>query len=271
MRNETRSAWSQVLFPLAGATGGLAALAISRRLVEISLNFGGVSPTPIRANLLLFGLGLALLAATVSAVGLVAWRRPRFSAAACMAGVAPVVVASTALLTAIHPGVGAFVSRERISTRDPVEPARILALPVFFANNDAKLSAGEAERVRQAFSTFADCGTESVFVRGFASSARFTANSDYRNRELANARASAVAAHLERFNRPVRVAAWTSYAEMVGNRRLRDTGLTEERLLQVEALNRRAEIFWPDQQCLDGGALWPSGEMAPIVSGPAGS
>lgn len=273
MKTDNKAIVSHLGALIVGTAGVLWALALSSQMIEKSLRFHQTPPTPLRANLSLLSFALAGIIVLVLAMGIGAWRVPRAGKWVAAACAGPLSLAGIAVLASFHPGSGPYVDRERVRADNPARAERLFVLPIFFDHANASLRPVEKAHLRDLFAVFRDCVPEEIRVRGFASSARFQEDSDFRNRVLANRRAQVVSRFIEdEFQQAAAPVEWNEYQEMDSQRRLRDVGLKGERLLDLERLNRRAEIVWKEGACL--GQLLeevPAGEEdAPSAPLPAG-
>lgn len=241
---------------LVAIAGIVLAVSQSSWILERSLNFGGLTPSPLRANLALLGLGLGGIVASVSVGVAVALRKLGSWVGVLLVG--PASLSLIAVLSSIHPGTAPYVARDQIIALAEGDTHRTLVVPVFFTHALANLSEIDRRKIRDVSGLFRACLPEEVIIRGFASSAEFRQNSDYQNRLLANRRAKVVAEFLEdELQRPVLAIVWAEYSQMAKVRRLRDVGPEGERLRDMERLNRRAEIVWREGSCF--------GEAAPFA------
>jgi hypothetical protein len=225
------------------------AVASASMAVRYGDGLTGVTPVPLRANptLVMWAyllLPLFLTAGWIASKRAGAWRWLAWPSVTCAATCCAV------LLAAIRPGIGSVVARDIVYAAPSPASGRVFAIPLYFPNGKASLTDAESVRLRDTLAVFASCEMGSLMVRGFASSAPFRRNHDYRNRLLANDRAMGVKAAVESgTGRSVTIVEWTAHEDMVRERRLRDVGAAGERLIDVERLNRRAELFWSDSPC----------------------
>lgn len=221
-------------------------------IAEKGLRFGGVPPVPLQGNPILITAGI-ICALVVVALHFV---RPDQSAKARLlrgASLPLAIMGVTLFVASIHQGRGAIAARETLIPRTIRQPA-VFAIPVIFANASPEIAPSERRRIMQNVAVFRDCEANTVFIRGFASSAAFRDENAYRNLTLANNRALAVQRVIqEETGLAPQVKTWTNFDEMMAERRIRDLDAAGGRVLVAEELNRRAEIFWNDSHCISLG------------------
>jgi hypothetical protein len=232
-------------------------------LVERSLYFDGIPPVPLRANprilsISIFGIPVALLA-----LWLLNRTLGRRSIPIVATGSLLVAMCLVGIIASVWPGPGSLASREIVQVSSLTPRQNTFAFPVYFENDEFELPKGEVKRIVDALSVFRVCEAGTLRVRGFASSAEYRPDrgkSDEYNKNLSNRRAAFVSALLKKHaDVDASVKEWATYKEMTDERRLRDIGLDGERLLKIERLNRRVEVFWSDSRCSDGERIgdWP--------------
>lgn len=226
-------------------------------LVPRAAHFGGAHPIPLSANFrlmtwALFGAGASILVAYLCsrAEGLL---RTRYML--LLAG--PLWLCLGAVLASVAPRSASVVTRDQVHAQPP-KGERSFAVPFFFANGSDTLPEAEMSRLMDIISVFRTCSPENVFVRGFASSAKYRDDSDAKNRALANRRAYNIRESIQRFGTVVINVQWLQFEDMLQARRLRDHDAETDRLLpEVERLNRRAELFWSESNCARQELLQP--------------
>lgn len=218
-------------------------------LVPRAAHFGGAHPIPLSANFRLMTWAL-LGAGACTLVAYMCSRTERKLGTRCMLLLAgPLWLCLGAVLVSVAPRSASVVTRDQVHAQPP-KGERIFAVPFFFANGSDTLSAAETSRLMDVISVFRSCSPDNVFVRGFASSARYRVDSDANNRALANRRAYNIRESIQRFGTTVINVQWLQVEDMLQARRLRDYDAEFDRLLpEVEKLNRRAELFWSESTC----------------------
>jgi hypothetical protein len=226
-----------------------------RYLVLHGLDFDGKTPVPLRANPRLPVLGMGVLITSLLFVGLAALSARRKAAWLLAAGVAAVCLSIGALLASVEPGKGSLAIRDRSLAPFNQPPNPLFALPVLFSNGDFHVDSSESQRLIKNLEIFGSCGRGRIYVRGFASSAKFVAppddTSDDLNKQLANARAREVQKVLwmKAKIKSTLAPPWENYDAMKADRRIIDLSDEGKRLLSREALNRRVEVFWENGSC----------------------
>lgn len=245
-------------------------LAVISKMAANALFFNGIPPVPLRANPTLLSLGIVLVpfcllllyvAGRYSSINKIALGTGALCTAAICTGV---------ILIALHPGPGSLVARDLVQQPEADANSSVFAFPVFFRNGESVLTPQEEDRLVDVFAVFRSCEAGTLRVRGFASSAPFAINSDALNLKLANERTASVKRILERLL-GINVVGhqWTSFENMIGNRRLRDVTLEGKRIDRIEGYNRRVEIFWSDSMCLKIENMFtPSPDGVSSVGGP---
>jgi len=227
-------------------------------LLQRALYFGGTPPVPMRVNPTLFSASLAGVPVVLLGLWVSCLYTSRLNIAFALATLF-LGLCFAGLLASLSPGQGTLVAREVIPATSLRPKQTAFAYVAYFNNGEPGLELGEQRRIIDALSVFRACEAGSLQVHGFASSARYlrdpSKSAEY-NKNLANQRASVVKKHIEDLAKvDVTAKQWESYEEMARARRLRDEGLSGERLLPMEKLNRRVEIVWNDSRCTDGEAV----------------
>lgn len=224
-------------------------------LAQRALYFDGIPPVPLRANPRILSISIF----AIPGVLIITWWISRSTVRHSLlfpAAVLLVCLCLVGVISSLSPGPGSLATREIVQVSSVAPRKNTFAYPIYFDNDRFILTRSEHRRIIDALSVFRSCESSTLRVRGFASSAEFRPDrerSDEYNKNLANRRASAVrdlikvAAGIEAV-----ATVWATYDEMVGQRRLRDVGLDGERLLPIEKLNRRVEVFWNDSRCSEG-------------------
>jgi hypothetical protein len=225
----------------------------SKYFVVDGLYFDGVWPVPMRVNPLLFSLGIVGLGVASVLFGFFVAKLSGKPVLAPLVACAALLLSACSVLGSIQPSKGALVVRDRVQSpfQKPAKP--VFAIPVFFRNGQFRLDGFQRSTMLQNLRVFGSCGSGALYLRGFASSARYPpskGDSNDLNKKLANARAEEVqtvlhtSAHIE----AKLLTPWHSYPEMVAERRLIDEA-AGRRLKDMEILNRRVEIFWEESPC----------------------
>jgi hypothetical protein len=225
----------------------------SKYFVVHGLYFEGVWPVPLRVNPLLFSLGIVGLGVASLLFGLFVANLSGKPILAPVIACAAILLSVCSVLGSIQPSKGALVVRDRVQSpyQKPAKP--VFAIPVLFRNGQFRMDRLQRSTMIQNLRIFGTCGSGTLYVRGFASSARYPpskGDSNNLNKNLANNRAEEVQMVLHKFAHieAKLLPAWHSYPEMVAERRLIDEA-GGKRLKDMEALNRRVEIFWEETPC----------------------
>jgi flagellar motor protein MotB len=132
-----------------------------------------------------------------------------------------------------------------------------------FDTGRSTLTPSERQRLKDTFEIFRACEVATLYVRGYASSAPYKEENEYRNLLLANGRAIAVRNELKTLvGLTPQHAEWSTHTRMAEMRRLRDLDANGRIIKALERLNRRAEVFWNDSHCISDGA-GPAPQDAP--------
>lgn len=246
---EEATTGGSVWWALVAAVGFCAAIWTAAYILPQSLFFRGVPPVPIRVNPPLFWMGLAGFITSAALLWLLS-NGGASNARSTAILIGPIVLSFGSVLASVHPGQGAYVSRdETIERAKP--PERSFAIPIFFENGSKELLTAEVKKVKDAIELMQDCSITRPRVRGYASSRPFRkGDSDAENLRLANLRTKAVRDALKDAGIEAdSVPYWETYAEMATSRRIRDRDLSDVLLPDRERLNRRVDIFWEQTSC----------------------
>jgi hypothetical protein len=245
-----RSSFRRILF-WSTVTVGTAA---SSWLSQDGLHFAGVRPVPVRVNPALLcvaaGCGVVVVGTVWSAYR---GRRPLGSIRGTVAVLAFILFVG-AIAAALHPGPGALAARDSLPPLEVQSASKSFGFPTFFANGASAAAAAEKRQLAAAFAVVRHCEAGTLYIRGFASSAPFRGRTQEQSRELnrvlANTRATETRDLLAKLTGvTAEIKEWGTYEAMAAERRLLDIGVDGKRILPVEMLNRRAEVFWNDSAC----------------------
>lgn len=249
---KTKLAWmSHAFFWLCICGGGIA----GSWLTERALYFDGIPPVPLRANPRLLSISIFGIPVVLAALWWVSRLTGKQNLAFPLATLL-VCLCLVGIVASVSPGPGSLASREIIQVSSVAPRQNTFAYPIYFDNDRFEITRGEISRIVDALTVFRTCEAGTLGVRGFASSAEYQPDrdkSDEYNKNLANKRAIVVRDLIKKVS-GIEAAAkdWATYDDMVAQRRVRDVGLNGERLLPIEKLNRRVEVFWSDSRCSDG-------------------
>jgi len=219
------------------------------------------APTSAWKPFLLFGYGLAaalvcLLVALTLVVGVTvkpwAGRFPRrgklllYTAAGLIVLDLSIILDSTAPSAVGASTNGLYVGLPLIKNNPPGQPVPVeQTLSVWFANGNHEIK--NAHEIQQLLAALKECGATSPLIRGFASSAKFSKNSDENNKMLANDRGKVVYEMALPEGLTPSLVIWKSFDEMSNARGFSDEG-AGKRKLSAEQLNRRTEMVFTCQK-----------------------
>jgi hypothetical protein len=245
-------------------------------VVAIVLNIQS-NPSKILANSLKIPLVVnpslfigALLLVVVVAISTTVVAAIRDAKWIWMAGIPGILLGCGLLLVSLSRGQGSLNARDEVQAINPPNPDNLFATAVFFSNRSPFLTSEAKQEIGRLIEVFRTCGSGGLFVRGFASSAQFHvpgADTDILNMGLANARAEQAAAQIDQLLGPhaATIKFWSAPQLMTGARRIRDIDAGGKRLLTKEALNRRVEVYWRSQNCMNTSELPVNTQIAGLT------
>jgi hypothetical protein len=222
---------------------------------DSALFYGNVPPVPILANPLLLTRGLFISLLFVSIIACGAAFPITVSRWSNAVGIPGLIFGVSLVVASVAPGRGNLNVRDEERAPDRSASEKMLAYAVFFNNRDHMLAKDSLSQLKRNVDFFQTCGSGKLYIRGFASSARFSTaigDSDELNKNLANDRALEIQKFLDETLHVQSYVAntWDSYTDMEAERRILDTDVLGNRLKDREAMNRRAEIFWLSNNCV---------------------
>ncbi|WP_190810340.1 OmpA family protein [Flagellimonas sp. S3867] len=209
-----------------------------------------------------FGISLSVFILTVSSF-IVLIRNKRVNRGYLMAVlIGPIFGSLVLLLASIRPGSGPILNTINVPYEKVNRDSNLLVLPVIFDNGSSTLKEAEKVKLLNFTKLFKHCETHEILVRGYASSRQFKEQSNHRNYLLANERAEIVAGFLKlETGKNFKSFKWGSFQEMLEGRRINDLDPNDDLIPELELLNRRVEIVWKEDECLQSFAANKASEL----------